>query len=219
MPHKFEKEFILIHIGKCGGSTVVEELDIYGIKYINKHVCKIEYEPEKRYIIIIRNPIQRFISAFNWRYHLLKNKIQDNPDELDGLEKYKSVNFLAEQLYDENDNLNNEINIFINKIYSYGHPSHVGMGIYFYIGSFLKLCKKEDVIGVILTETLKEDMKIIFNIDVSIHEKKNKNCYDRTLSDLGYRNLKKYLKNDYECIEKLFSLDYILKKQYDILMK
>jgi hypothetical protein len=67
---------VVIHIGKCGGSTVVTELRSNNINFENIHVRNVKYEVNKTYVIIIRNPIQRFISAFNWRHYLVTNKLR-----------------------------------------------------------------------------------------------------------------------------------------------
>ena len=87
----------------------------------------------------------------------------------------------------------------------------------FYIGNFLNKCKAENIRGIIMTETLKEDLNRIFNINDEIpHRLKNKE-YDTTLSELGYNNLKKYLNKDYECIDKLYKMNLLTQGQYDIL--
>ena len=87
----------------------------------------------------------------------------------------------------------------------------------FYIGNFLNKCKAENIRGIIMTETLKEDLNRIFNINDKIpHRLKNKE-YDTTLSELGYNNLKKYLNKDYECIDKLYKMNLLTQGQYDIL--
>ena len=73
------ENLVLIHIGKCGGSTVCHELNDKNIKYQHAHMIEVKYEKNKNYIIVIRNPIGRFISAFNWRYKLVcDSKEQEN---------------------------------------------------------------------------------------------------------------------------------------------
>ena len=43
---------VVIHIGKCGGSTVVTELRSNNINFENRHVRKVKYEVNKTYVII-----------------------------------------------------------------------------------------------------------------------------------------------------------------------
>ena len=53
----------IIHIGKCGGSSIGAELRKHNISFTKKHLSKPVYDPNKNYIIMIRNPIKRFISS------------------------------------------------------------------------------------------------------------------------------------------------------------
>ena len=70
---------VIIHIGICGGSTVRSELRSKNIKFSEIHIREAIYKPKNKYVIVIRNPIKRFISAFNWRYYLVcSSKKQEN---------------------------------------------------------------------------------------------------------------------------------------------
>ena len=67
------------------------------------HIEKPPILRNARYLIVIRNPIRRAISAFNWRYRLVvQDKAQTDrfEGEYDILLQYKSLNVLAEALYD-----------------------------------------------------------------------------------------------------------------------
>ena len=208
-------DFIMIHIGKCGGNTVHSVLHSLGYKIKLKHIEKPLFNPARKYIILIRNPISRFISAFNWRFHLVSttNK-QVNRFEKEKflLEKFKTVNTLAEKLYKKDGTL--RFNLSDPKFYIH----HICEDIDFYIGDFLKVCKPENIYGVILTETINDDLNRLFNADVKKIPHKLKNVeYNTTLSELGYSNLKKYLEKDYACIEKMYEMNLITKSQYDIL--
>lgn len=209
-------EPVLIHIGKCGGSTVRTELKKADIKFVEKHICKVTYSNKKRYILIVRNPISRFISAFNWRYKLvIDDGTQSNrfKGEKELLKKYDTVNKLAENIY----NNDGTLNLDFSKKQFYIH--HITEDINFYIGKFLKNCERKNIIAVIATETLNEDLKKLFDIEIRSHKKKNSGKYNNYLSNLAYRNLRKYLKKDYDCIKKLYELDLITKEKYDILSK
>jgi hypothetical protein len=92
------------------------------------------------------------------------------------------------------------------------------MGNHYYLNNLLSNCLTKNIIGVIATETIQEDLQNIFNIKISRHEKNN-NKYDKQLSEKGYKNLKRYLKKDYACIEALRDLNSISEKQYQALMQ
>jgi hypothetical protein len=60
------------------------------------------------------------------------------------------------------------------------------------------------------------DIKRLFGASAQVgHEKKN-NSGAITLSPLGYDNLKKYLKKDYECIEQLNAMGCLTPEQYAV---
>ena len=55
-----------IHIGKCGGSTIKNSFKLWKIQYhLNRN-----YKENENYIIWLRNPLHRFVSAFNYVYEL-----------------------------------------------------------------------------------------------------------------------------------------------------
>ena len=208
--------FNLIHIGKTGGSTISKYLTNNNIQYNKIHCKQIDYEKDKNYIITLRNPISRFISAFNWRYkkflnnEIIKNRFNEYKIifELSIYEKYQNINNLAEKLY-INNKLNEELHLELRTI-----KSHLFMNIDFYISNFLEQCPKDKIYKVITNENLNKDMKSLFNIDITDREKDNKN-FDKIkrLSKQGYLNLKKYLEKDYKCINKL--IDYnLVDKNY-----
>ncbi len=205
-------DFILIHIGKCGGTTVRNALKENGLKFQRTHIRKVFYSGKEKYILLLRNPVERFISAFNWRKHLHKtDNAQKNRfnGEKFVFEKFKTVNCLAEDLYRKN----GDVGFDLSKAYIH----HIREDINFYIGDFLKSCTRESSIEVILTETVEEDLERIFGIKVVGHHKNNGKKYNRQLSEIGRQNIRKHLSKDYECIDKLFELGLISKKQYDIL--
>lgn len=91
---KYTIKTVFIHIGKCGGSTVRKEFKKNKILFYEKHMTNVKFHRNKKYIIVIRNPISRFVSAFNWRYKLVvEDRVQENT--FDGekmiLEKYKTA--------------------------------------------------------------------------------------------------------------------------------
>lgn len=196
----------LIHIGKCGGSTVTDELKGKRIKFTRVHIRKMTYNPNKKYVIVIRNPIKRFISAFYWRYHLVcKTKQQENrfKNEKNFLNKYQNV-----------DNLCNDLKINPD-IFKGNYVHHIKEDIHFYLKDFIDKCPKNQILGVICTETLKEDMKNIFNIDVTKHKKKNGK--NEMINVENYEILKNYLEKDYMIIDKMYEYGWIDDKKYNIL--
>ena len=56
-----------IHIGKCCGTTIVKQTNL-----LQYHI-KRNYKNNENYIIWIRNPIERFVSAFNMSYSIINS--------------------------------------------------------------------------------------------------------------------------------------------------
>lgn len=203
---------VVVHIGKCSGSTVIHELNSHHIQHSEIHIRRVVYHPEKKYVIIIRNPIQRFISAFNWRYYLVCDKgIQKKrfPNEKKILNKYQNVNRLCKELQFQP-------NIFNGNLKSGNYIHHLKEDIFFYLKNFIKKCPKKQIFGVICKETLQEDMKRVFNIRVTRHLKSN-NKYQKNITEKNYKILKSYLKNDYDIINQMYKYKWINVQQYSYL--
>ena len=81
------------------------------------------------------------------------------------------------------------------------------MNISFYLEDFLKKYESKQVIGIITQEFLSEDYERLFNNPITQKEKKgykiNGEIPSKYLSEKGRQNLRKYLENDYKCIDKL----------------
>ena len=69
----------LIHIGKCGGSFVVHN---FGWEQQQYHLEKPKFKTSEHYVIWVRNPIRRFVSAFNMSHALINYDMSDLPDKL-----------------------------------------------------------------------------------------------------------------------------------------
>jgi len=210
-------KFIFIHIGKCGGGSISKSLEEHGFEFSRLHLQEIKYINGNKYVISIRNPIYRFVSAFNWRTRIVcdglgrSNQEYRFEGEKELLEKYKTVNNLAESLYKADGEIQNDLSLRENYIH------HIKEDINFYIGNFLEECQNEDILGVITTETLSEDMKELFGTKRVPNEKKPTKKYSTYLSPLGYKNLAKYLQKDFDCVQALYHMNLISKSKYELL--
>ena len=148
-----------IHIGKTGGTTINTLLKNKIDNYKEYHLIK-NYKNNEKYIIWLRNPINRFVSAFNHSYYgihtdiksikaynlkncliplrmkLSMNKSYIFSPEYDNLiKKFTSANHLAESLSSSNIELQKNAILLMNN-----NIEHINKGIGWYLdnGTFIK---------------------------------------------------------------------------------
>nr|VFJ62246.1 MAG: hypothetical protein BECKDK2373C_GA0170839_10959 [Candidatus Kentron sp. DK] len=173
------------------------------------HVKKPFYKKKSHYIIVVRNPISRAQSAFNWRYKLVvETKEQEFrfAGEYEVLEKYRSLNNLAEELY-----CNGEISLDAAKDWLMIH--HLKENISFYLSDVLKSMRSDQIFAVLTQECLDSDIERFLGVKNTrkLHEHRSKTDDNKLkLSDAARYNLKQFLIADYEAIirlSELFSID------------
>lgn len=195
---------VLVHIGKCGGRTLKD-----GIEHAKQnadvrpiHVRKPPHRRDLKYIIVARNPISRAFSAFRWRYKLVVTRGSQRdrfPGEHDILVKYKTLNALAEALYEKDGSPNLEAHREFQSIH------HLKENIAFYLRELLDECDPDQIISVLMQENLDEDIRRTFGYENQL--RKHVNPAQRAESDLsaqGKANLVKYLAADFEALTRLF---------------
>lgn len=153
-------DLIYVHIGKCGGATLWEAIENSPIikrrfrSWRRIHIRKPYYQKNSAYIIVLRNPIERALSAFNWRYKLVvESRVQEFrfPGEFEILEKYKTLNNFAENLF-----VNGNLNLPTVKEWQSVH--HLKEDIDFYLGGLLDQLRHEQIFAVLAQESLNKDM-------------------------------------------------------------
>ena len=215
---------LYIHIGKCGGETLMNALNksvklkknfskIYRI-----HVSRPPIKKNCKYLILIRNPIQRLISAFNGRYMTVienKSQIHRFKHELEILTRFKSLDEMGRALYK-----NGKLNKSVAK--QMKHLHHFKEDISFYLKDLLKKIRPEQIYGVLSTETLNQDIKNILGVDntLILHENSSKIISkNKKLSPSAYNNIKKFMEDDYRCLNYLLSINQTTLSSKDELLK
>ena len=86
--HSFKEDTAFFHVGKAGGGTILEHLDeswgfanfkggtMSGFTWVHPRPRlsinkKLQNGPLRTLILNVRDPVDRFVSAFNWRYAIL----------------------------------------------------------------------------------------------------------------------------------------------------
>jgi hypothetical protein len=234
-------ELAFIHIGKTGGSTIRTILNKKKIKTTEYHLNKNYNIHHKKYIIWIRNPIGRFVSAFNHCYHSLSTdpndikkfdlkhcltptKMKDSINrnyifspEYDKLFKnFNSANHLAESLTSSDIELQKKA-----KLLMQCKEEHLFKGIGWYLnnGNFIKN-NKDKILFVGKTETMKDDIRSLSKILGCVLDENTKvreNVYvDKSmkyLSPLAIKNIIDHYKNtDYAALDVLCNYGWISKE-------
>tara|TARA_A100001015_G_scaffold304233_1_gene395138 strand:- start:400 stop:1167 length:768 start_codon:yes stop_codon:yes gene_type:complete len=218
------KTLIYIHIGKCGGITLENALknsSLIKSKFSGVHRIHVMKPPILKhfsYIIVVRNPIQRAISAFNWRYKLVvTDEKQKNRfvGEYEISKKYGTLNALCNQLY-----VDGKLNSFLSDEFQKIH--HLKENISFYLKPLLDKISPSQLFAVFATETLDKDIANILNIknEPSIHQNSKQMSNDKkVLSEKSYSNLKTYLADDYLYLSKLISMNTTSSIDKQLLLK
>ena len=209
----------IIHIGKCGGGSLLEEL--IEKKKIESIICHCEkpiIKKNSKYIILIRDPINRFISAFNWKMFRCTteegcnfqgmSKPKSNIIEIEGYKYWKNINNFAENLYDKNDNINDMALKLIK------NSNHLHFDINYYLEEILPFCNRNNC-DIIRYEFYNEDINKVFNIESisktsHVYNKK----YSKYISDKGIKNLRNFLEKDYNCFHILREKNIIDNNYY-----
>lgn len=214
---------VYIHIGKCGGASLNSAVQRSRIlrdefRHITRvHIEKPAYIPDARYLIVLRNPVSRALSAFNWRYRLVvEDASQDSryEGESDVLRKYGTLNTLAENLY-VGEELNEEVAGEFRLIH------HLKEDISFYLSDLLEQVDAEQIFAVLAQENLDGDIEAHLGVlnESRIHSNRPETDSEKLqLSDLARSNLKRFLQRDYDAIRRLDEMHPIGSERLELLL-
>ena len=160
----------IVHIGKCAGGSVLKALEK---TFQNKQIQIIEYhifdansilkqaipcstdDNHIHWIILTRDPIMRWISSFNWDYHLyrLNQKFYCHAEARNLLSHFNNCLELAKELAK-----NNEKAILLSK-FSHLSFGHMAMGQAWYLNEKLINYLRQERTSLIRTEKIEEDLQ------------------------------------------------------------
>jgi hypothetical protein len=226
LPRKRSKKKLhLIHIGKCAGTSIrkkilaSEKASCYS-KVIVTHVVRPIYSSRDDHVLLLRGPISRSLSAFNWRYYLVVEQGKQSNrfrGEKNILLKYQNLNNLAESLYFKDGRPNRKACSEYNSIH------HLRESISYYLNSHFFDLDPFQLLGVICQNDLKaccEDVLGVSEIpQINSHGSKLSVSIENSLSKIAQANLRRFLKSDYAAIAKLYAMGYLSSKNFEILMQ
>ena len=203
--------YTIIHIGKCGGGNLRKMVKHNPEKYNIIHLKQIKFNPNKKYIVLIRDPITRFVSAFNWKQLRIidlnmMNKARKN--EKKQFIYWDNANHLAENIYHEDGSLNMDAYNFIKN-----DCNQMQKDISFHLKYLLHKFNRKNC-KVMKMETYERDFLNLFK-EKWLGKRHKNNKKPTYLSEKAIINLKKFLKKDYECIEILAKKKCVSKEYYN----
>ena len=198
-----------IHVGKCAGRSLWEAIKVSPVvsarfSVVHKvHVRRPTRRRADRYLIAVRNPISRALSAFNWRYWLVvetENQASRFPNEMRILRYYGNLNNLATGLYLSSGELDEAVARDFLSIH------HLRENIDFYLGTLLPKIDASQIFGVVTTEFLAEESSALLGVDdlqrIHSHAPRVPNLM-KNLDEGATRNLRRFLRPDFLVLEKL----------------
>ena len=228
-----------IHIGKTGGTTINNLLSNINIKNYTEYHLNNNYSNQKeKYIIWIRNPIHRFVSAFNHSYYGVNTDVKtiksfdlDNcliprwmeksigkkyvfSREYDDLMKsFSSANDLAEALSSMDPIRKQNAIDLMNR-----EEEHIFKGIAYYLDNV----DYDKILFVGKTDSMKEDinkLSKLFGVQLDSNLKLRENIFvDKSMkymSQLAIQNIIEWYNCDYKALEKLLINGWITQDVYD----
>lgn len=201
--------FDLVHVGKCGGGTINQELAAANYDFEHFHMRRPVARPDRRYVILARDPVARFVSAFNWRMHLYRTGVLPRADATDGLSRlrhraeeeflqsFENANALAQQLVPA------DIRDVCPASVLMGLIGHVPQGFQWYLGRLLDLIEPRQIAGVVCTERLAEDFARLFGFRPTRELNRPAGNFSTHLSEQGRANLVREFLDEYATLKKL----------------
>jgi hypothetical protein len=211
-----------IHVGKCAGTSIREALGQLSIKHKAYHCFdaniilseKMKQSRDSYYLLSVRDPIERFISAFY--YDLYSKRIKSNRDGPKGRWKklysiFEIPNQVAESLSSKDLVLKNMAEIFIRSSRLHAHLS-----LSWYISLENVKYLNEENCYVIRTEKADQDfLNFLRKMNLSLQNysrlpreksdyKKSIDNYNVTLSELSKINLENAYFDDYLILDGLY---------------
>ena len=196
---------VLIHIGKSGGRTVRDGIKNAVRNHVDHevHIRQPVYRHDLNYVVVARAPIPRLESAFRWRHKILLddgNQRDRFQGEYDVLKRYSSLNAIAEKLYDDKGVADPEAHGDIKKIH------HIRENMSFYLRDLLSLCSPEQIVAVLMQESLDRDIERVFGYENLLRKHRNdENSSGSHLSEHAISNLRRCFYSDFEALIKLYS--------------
>ncbi|MBB5754986.1 hypothetical protein [Prosthecomicrobium pneumaticum] len=167
------------------------------------HIRKPPIDPTARYYIAVRAPIERAVSAFNWRFRKViteGGQAARFPGEAAILAHYGTLDRLATALYREDGTDDPLAQGNFRSIH------HLGESIAFYLQDLLASIAPQQIGAVLVQERLDEDIARVFGVRAGPRLNEHRSATppaQRVLSQRARHHLRRFLDSDFACLETL----------------
>lgn len=207
-----QTSFDLVHVGKCGGGTVVQELVPRGYQFEKFHLRRPVAAADRRFVILVRDPVARFVSAYNWRQLVMHEEsfpAVGSEDPVKRLRHDTERAFLS---------LFPDVNTFAEKLVAGGtwdvSPittlmqliGHVPQGFAWYLDELLDRIEPGQLLGVLATERFADDFESLFGFRPTASRHRNEASLPTNLSPAGRANLVRQFAGEYRTLARLADL-------------
>ena len=193
---------VLVHIGKTGGSSVRVALQGHPVAQdmVVCHITPPPVRPDLRYVLVLRHPVQRALSAFNWRRRIVIEQGKQSErfaGEAEVLRQYDTLNALAHAL--DTDAGRD----------AFGRVHHLRENIAFYLDPLRNGVTPDAIVAVLVQERLADDLARVWGITdagrVNAHGHRTDDS-QRHLDDRALRALYAHLAPDFAAIDWLHGI-------------
>ena len=161
---------VLIHVGKCAGESLLEairlnfhceEIDLYEFhtfdanQRIEQLISQLQSDQQIHWLICTRDPLQRWISAFNWDTHTfhLSRQYPCHPQAEELHRRYPTAKLLAQGLN------NNESDATTYARFHHLAYGHIAMGVSWYVTKQTQQHLNRRQTSIIRTESIQQDFE------------------------------------------------------------
>lgn len=200
-----KRKLIFVHVGKAGGGTIQESLQksplFSNYKCERVHYRPPQYNESDKYLFVLRNPVDRVISAYYWRKHFSESS-KKHIAESAIFRDYPTIDSLLQD--QEN----------IKKLH---RVSHVDQGFAHHFRG-MDIIRPDQILAVLCTHTLNSDLKEYLNIESGLEVRDNKSN-QQSPSDETLAILTRYCEKEYIAIENLLKKYPISDEKRKVVLK
>ena len=215
LPHR---TLVIVHVGKCGGRSLKKAIRRsvrMALRYSSIetwHTLSSVFPDGDEYVVVLRSPIRRALSAFDYRYKQVISKGTDPrifPGEEAALSRWSDFNSLAEALYRDGKAVESAMHDF-SAVHHLGDET-----LHQYLDNLDTAVEQQKPITCIVTENLSEESKKFLRLRVGkSHQGVSFAVAPPVLTETAKENLRRKFASDYRALERLHHAGVLSRAQW-----